>query len=131
MIRRPPRSTRTDTLFPYTTLFRSGRAAYVRQTATRRPKEMGSNMAFALDASRPRATHDGHAPVRWIPAWTDVQMDDAGIGPLPLEHRAWVRDRAMRWRSTPPPSPMRGGGPWHCISVRYSEQIGRASCRER
>src|SRR3546814_4760016 len=27
MIRRPPRSTRTDTLFPYTTLFRSGGAA--------------------------------------------------------------------------------------------------------
>src|SRR3546814_6997388 len=27
MIRRPPRSTRTDTLFPYTTLFRSGRNA--------------------------------------------------------------------------------------------------------
>src|SRR3546814_12465694 len=26
MIRRPPRSTRTDTLFPYTTLFRSVRA---------------------------------------------------------------------------------------------------------
>src|SRR3546814_5484315 len=26
MIRRPPRSTRTDTLFPYTTLFRSGTA---------------------------------------------------------------------------------------------------------
>src|SRR3546814_10581829 len=25
MLRRPPRSTRTDTLFPYTTLFRSGR----------------------------------------------------------------------------------------------------------
>src|SRR3546814_11452578 len=27
MIRRPPRSTRTDTLFPYTTLFRSARRA--------------------------------------------------------------------------------------------------------
>src|SRR3546814_9396201 len=27
MIRRPPRSTRTDTLFPYTTLFRSRRVA--------------------------------------------------------------------------------------------------------
>src|SRR3546814_1575263 len=27
MIRRPPRSTRTDTLFPYTTLFRSRRIA--------------------------------------------------------------------------------------------------------
>src|SRR3546814_4249395 len=28
MIRRPPRSTRTDTLFPYTTLFRSQRALW-------------------------------------------------------------------------------------------------------
>src|SRR3546814_16468653 len=28
MIRRPPRSTRTDTLFPYTTLFRSRRGEY-------------------------------------------------------------------------------------------------------
>src|SRR3546814_9903828 len=28
MIRRPPRSTRTDTLFPYTTLFRSPLRAY-------------------------------------------------------------------------------------------------------
>src|SRR3546814_11938509 len=28
MRRRPPRSTRTDTLFPYTTLFRSGTGAY-------------------------------------------------------------------------------------------------------
>src|SRR3546814_9866414 len=29
MIRRPPRSTRTDTLFPYTTLFRSPEVALV------------------------------------------------------------------------------------------------------
>src|SRR3546814_15733334 len=29
MIRRPPRSTRTDTLFPYTTLFRSNLRAFV------------------------------------------------------------------------------------------------------
>src|SRR3546814_20805769 len=39
MIRRPPRSTRTDTLFPYTTLFRSQRLAGARradqQTALR------------------------------------------------------------------------------------------------
>src|SRR3546814_9994736 len=32
MIRRPPRSTRTDTLFPYTTLFRSAEKASVAQT---------------------------------------------------------------------------------------------------
>src|SRR3546814_3690216 len=40
MIRRPPRSTRTDTLFPYTTLFRSGVAlgvlAWVRSPAMAR-----------------------------------------------------------------------------------------------
>src|SRR3546814_10868737 len=34
MIRRPPRSTRTDTLFPYTTLFRSP------PSQTRRPHEV-------------------------------------------------------------------------------------------
>src|SRR3546814_2915649 len=32
MIRRPPRSTRTDTLFPYTTLFRSFKAAALART---------------------------------------------------------------------------------------------------
>src|SRR3546814_5217192 len=44
MIRRPPRSTRTDTLFPYTTLFRSDRLCFVdvrlvgvRQLLERRP----------------------------------------------------------------------------------------------
>src|SRR3546814_13386469 len=31
MIRRPPRSTRTDTLFPYTTLFRSRNLAKVEE----------------------------------------------------------------------------------------------------
>src|SRR3546814_4741429 len=37
MIRRPPRSTRTDTLFPYTTLFRSADDA-ARPSARHRPR---------------------------------------------------------------------------------------------
>src|SRR3546814_9617163 len=36
MIRRPPRSTRTDTLFPYTTLFRSASTWRVQSTLRRR-----------------------------------------------------------------------------------------------
>src|SRR3546814_3237579 len=36
MIRRPPRSTRTDTLFPYTTLFRSRHKAIRLRSAYRR-----------------------------------------------------------------------------------------------
>src|SRR3546814_4072184 len=43
MIRRPPRSTRTDTLFPYTTLFRSGDA---RRNATLRPLGINCPLTF-------------------------------------------------------------------------------------
>src|SRR3546814_15040655 len=39
MIRRPPRSTRTDTLFPYTTLFRSQIASVERCGAIRHEQE--------------------------------------------------------------------------------------------
>src|SRR3546814_1332708 len=38
MIRRPPRSTRTDTLFPYTTLFRSPRYAFEGRVQRRRAR---------------------------------------------------------------------------------------------
>src|SRR3546814_21086909 len=52
MIRRPPRSTRTDTLFPYTTLFRS--TAYERKRAADRcdacpVKEEGYKAALRHD----------------------------------------------------------------------------------
>src|SRR3546814_11822558 len=45
MIRRPPRSTRTDTLFPYTTLFRS----------------LGQGRADREDARRDRCDADQHS----------------------------------------------------------------------
>src|SRR3546814_12660471 len=44
MIRLPPRSTRTDTLFPYTSLFRSGLEALGGQIARR---HNGFNLALA------------------------------------------------------------------------------------
>src|SRR3546814_12291776 len=44
-IRRPPRSTRTDTLFPYTTLFRSGLGLY----ATALAKYMGAGQVIVFD----------------------------------------------------------------------------------
>src|SRR3546814_4814090 len=43
MIRRPPRSTRTDTLFPYTTLFRSVLPVTVRNVE---PALQGRNLAI-------------------------------------------------------------------------------------
>src|SRR3546814_7638347 len=41
MIRRPPRSTRTDTLFPYTTLFRSQHPARPARGGDRDPDQRG------------------------------------------------------------------------------------------
>src|SRR3546814_15545073 len=61
MIRRPPRSTRTDTLFPYTTLFRSsqgrndrvGRSlAGFRQLAVRRARSSFATGAVARSPPR-------------------------------------------------------------------------------
>src|SRR3546814_5853797 len=52
MIRRPPRSTRTDTLFPYTTLFRSHRVGGGRRqpgTGVRWPRRPGGGQQLSAD----------------------------------------------------------------------------------
>src|SRR3546814_9797681 len=63
MIRRPPRSTRTDTLFPYTTLFRSGCGGDVAE-------DWGDAAIYAgLDLS---STNDltAFVPIAWVEeAW--------------------------------------------------------------
>src|SRR3546814_20032285 len=50
MIRRPPRSTRTDTLFPYTTLFRSPVRALA-ATAGKAVRRVAAGTALALAAA--------------------------------------------------------------------------------
>src|SRR3546814_20672674 len=49
MIRRPPRSTRTDTLFPYTTLFRSSALVLLRKEAARETREQDDRQADQRD----------------------------------------------------------------------------------
>src|SRR3546814_6874909 len=49
MIRRPPRSTRTDTLFPYTTLFRSIDAVLNDGVAAKKVSEILRHIAFAFE----------------------------------------------------------------------------------
>src|SRR3546814_6311004 len=56
MIRRPPRSTRTDTLFPYTTLFRSPGRAALRQ----RPAHLGAGRP--APRGRPARPAPAHRP---------------------------------------------------------------------
>src|SRR3546814_11429667 len=55
MIRRPPRSTRTDTLFPYTTLFRSA-------AAPSRPRSRGPCRRSPCRISSRRRVLRGSAP---------------------------------------------------------------------
>src|SRR3546814_8670091 len=70
MIRRPPRSTRTDTLFPYTTLFRSGQDTSV-QIRRRHQIELLEHLA----------AHRLHG------ALVDTELQgDAGVGPRSEEH---------------------------------------------
>src|SRR3546814_9129183 len=70
MIRRPPRSTRTDTLFPYTTLFRSAAAGLSCHRFCRRMYPVDAGHAhgavagvdvgdLAGDAGRQVRTHEG------------------------------------------------------------------------
>src|SRR3546814_10788943 len=55
MIRRPPSSTRTDTLFPYTTLFRSGRHL------SRQPQMVGLGQRRGEAPGPDKFGHDGFA----------------------------------------------------------------------
>src|SRR3546814_3099641 len=71
MIRRPPRSTRTDTLFPYTTLFRSPEAARRHRWALCRALQNVRRTADGAEAAcgaRHRGARRGNAAARLRPA---------------------------------------------------------------
>src|SRR3546814_3870434 len=62
MIRRPPRSTRTDTLFPYTTLFRSPACRHPPGPRSRRPARGAARRARRSSRlSRPTGRHPARA----------------------------------------------------------------------
>src|SRR3546814_18596231 len=119
MIRRPPRSTRTDTLFPYTTLFRS-------RHPTRSREDITATLCRSLHAQRVLWLEHGYLQgddtdahidtlARFAPDDAIVYQacDDAG-DVHDAELGAMV-DELSRLRR-------RDGQPY---------QIGSASCRER
>src|SRR3546814_485510 len=105
MIRRPPRSTRTDTLFPYTTRFRSHR----RRTArSRRARLVARAPARHRRDPRRRLRHrcpapaPGHQGRRGLPRHPDARPDRARAGPgavpVPVPAADRLRDRARAAR---------------------------------
>src|SRR3546814_1788131 len=78
MIRRPPRSTRTDTLFPYTTLFRSAAAPRRPDRATDRDRLRTGREPCRAGFDRYRSWLDGSqrqsAPAKGRAAGIDILM---------------------------------------------------------
>src|SRR3546814_20160374 len=103
MIRRPPRSTRTDTLFPYTTLFRSSAVERVARRAFHHAVEQ----VLARDLSPLFSTHQDRigAQVRRLSLIINGRT-------LAASHM-----RAVRHLADP--------------DIDVDLQIGKASCRER
>src|SRR3546814_7355143 len=62
MLRRPPRSTRTDTLFPYTTLCRSGRITHAQSTRAHGFRPCDCRLSIAGRLPRPGQEPDGGNP---------------------------------------------------------------------
>src|SRR3546814_17607438 len=97
MIRRPPRSTRTDTLFPYTTLFRSGGGRlrtearlYLHGPETARAEDPAAQLCreFLLSAA---GAFDALMPKRQSSSrYADPQLNThhTSIGPVDLLDRA-------------------------------------------
>src|SRR3546814_16070812 len=104
MIRRPPRSTRTDTLFPYTTLFRAQHAS-------------GSAAGLCPGRARRRPRLKEFAMTLFILAYAAGLLTIATPCILPV--LPFVLARAGL--------PFRRGG----LPMLLGLEIGRASCRER
>src|SRR3546814_20529108 len=111
MIRRPPRSTRTDTLFPYTTLFRStgklqGGPHVVAIHGNRAIEQALGH--FAIPIEQGVGAHFGQSS--WVVRiGCEIALeDDAGFLPLPLlisEERRVGKDSCStfitRWSQYP------------------------------
>src|SRR3546814_18175696 len=111
MIRRPPRSTRTDTLFPYTTLFRSAPAAGL-EARHRAPGVRGEHAVAVAAAARARM--DG------------VAARAAGAGRMAVDAHPALR----------PAAAVAGAGAARAARTRRSEErrVGKecvSTCRSR
>src|SRR3546814_19508619 len=87
MIRRTPRSTRTDPLFPYTTLFRSPRAV-----AAPRPPARGGALPPAAAGRRPDLRRRGGEPAQARAPQPPRRL----VVPCRRRHRAAARSDAAR-----------------------------------
>src|SRR3546814_15204783 len=130
MIRRPPRSTRTDTLFPYTTLFRSARLLRREPPDRERQGETPAGLAAALSRLPGRVAGAPHIVLRgrWGRALKVQLVVMGGRGDHfhpPGQQR--TEGRARFQRRIPLPR-LRMAAP---VDAAGLIETGRAPCRER
>src|SRR3546814_7070096 len=144
MIRRPPRSTRTDTLFPYTTLFRSlsyttfgysdldvspsGASVTVRNTGTR-----AGAAVVQLYVGMPQPSPDIVQPPRQLKAFRRVSLapGEATRIALPLDASSFSYwDTASgAWAIAPGCYAIAVGASSRDLPVRATLAMGDAQCR--
>src|SRR3546814_824360 len=101
MIRRPPRSTRTDTLFPYTTRFRSQLHDYCCKQDDGRGKRQQQDTRDDVEQTlgEAREPPPGRESIRKNePAWIDAIKVDAPC--LPLQKTGEIVDMHARGLDT-------------------------------
>src|SRR3546814_18164241 len=90
MIRRPPRSTRTDTLFPYTTLFRSGADRDQRNRLVARSRTDGGDLRLVADLHdeerHQRGEERAEAQVAALLSVVELVRDHPPVGPRQQTH---------------------------------------------
>src|SRR3546814_15942582 len=121
MIRRPPRSTRTDPLFPYTTLFRSVPAL---RRGRHRDRRLMQRACGAPSAARQRSS-----PTMMSRPRTDLRYSIIGADVVCLDlttSRYFLLQGAAAEAFKAATL-----GTATCGQLRWPVEIGRASCRER
>src|SRR3546814_18531496 len=122
MDRRPPRSTRTDTLLPYTTLFRSIGA-----------EKTEADLAAPLGADvqpRPREEAEGRR-IAVKPAPVDAQPVIAAVDEAQKEHVPPGRKLRRHAHRAAPGGEIAVALIGREIVLALHAEIGSASCRER
>src|SRR3546814_9069640 len=107
MIRRPPRSTRTDTLFPYTTLFRSpypergvpaAPAAAIPGPHRRRPHPFGGPGRMRLGNASPATELDAGGGSSFFPAASPPAAPGRRSPPSIMDLQTCMRRQSMAKR---------------------------------
>src|SRR3546814_10580357 len=114
MIRRPPRSTRTDTLFPYTTLFRSSQILSFDTSIDGPSVNPGIDQAYALALPSYAATAWYHHQLPSPPPTLDAllpQVEQFALGDywqalamgnaLPAERKQAIAERLHQFTGLP------------------------------